>query len=344
MTNRLWSPRLQKWLSLSALFILTLLPCVLISSLFAISIAHALYFQVTLMGVNALLLCQQHFLSKKASSSDKHLLNANDPHESNIIEIFEDVKSRAKLSNITLFANDSLDDCSATGWPFANTILLSENLIGFCKKDFPKKTLAAIFAHELTHLKNADTFSRLVTLFCVSTIELEFYIFIASGIIIGALTSAYLLSLLIGSAPLLFLKDILVLALPLTCTVLGMGCFKKLMVFFQQKLSHALEFMADEGAVILTHDPVSVALMPFEINFHRLSLQPDIPYFKDIQIMAKKHGIQTGELYRQTLKNANKSLDNSDPAQHSHPPDAMRRKVIKAANSQAFKGIPKLLY
>jgi len=331
MAKGIWSPRLQKWLSLCALVINSLLPCLLIFSLFSVTIWQGLGCQLAFFLVNSLL-----FLKKFFYSRDDYLHNAHPTlNEPVVMSIFSEYAARAQIDDVKLFADkEKSPRCDSLSWPYANSVSISAGMLDLYSKGLPKQTLAAIFAHELTHLKNGDSATRLVSWLCKSAIELQLYIFIASALMVGAcLGVGYLLLSLSFSS-------LLTLALPLSCMTLGLQLLTQMNQFLYQKLNHALEFMADEGAVELTKDPLSTALMTFEIHFYSLNntyLPKAKLYFKDIQAIAKSRKIPTGEIYRQTLHTEH-PLDTP----MTHPLDTTRHLAIEEAYPEAFKNVPKL--
>ena len=322
------------------------------------------------MFANGLLLFYQHFISSSQSKSALvRKLNTKQPVEKSVMSLFNTLASRAKVANVKLNAHSSQNDSQATGWPFANTVTISEDLLANRKKGFPKQSLAAIFAHELTHLNNQDSLTRLVSWFFLTTLELQYHLFLACGTILLGFAIIYGIHALTVTSTISLLSDFFTLIFPLIGTLLGLKGILHLFSLLNEILSHALEFMADEGAVLLTNDPLSVALMTFEIQFYGLrmgkihfeianrdSVHIDSQLhqgrakqlFKEIHDIAKAEHLPTGEIYRQTIQHAFKNhvLPTVGSLIHrprSHPFDAMRRKVIKTAHPHIFKGILKIL-
>ncbi|MGE3320147.1 MAG: M48 family metalloprotease [Candidatus Berkiella sp.] len=330
MAKGIWSPRLQKWLSLCGLVTTTLLPCLLISFLFSVPIWYGVSCQLAVFVVNTLFFLRKFsYPFNTQLESEQKLLN-----EPDLVSIFAEHAARAQIHDVTLLLDKvSNPRCDSLSWPYANSVSMSNGMLALYRKGFPKKTLAAIFSHELTHIKNEDSAARLVSWLCKSAITLESHLFLVSGLILGACLAG---GFLLGFS----FSGLMTLVLPLFCSTLGLQLLTQLNQLLYQKLTHALEFMADEGAVELTKDPLSAALMTFEIHFYSLgnTYHPMAKeYFKRLKDMAKSHNIPTGEIYRQTL-HTEQTSDNLI----THPLDNTRYQVIKDAYPEAFKNLPKI--
>lgn len=329
MAKGVWSPRWQKWLSLCGLMINIFLPCLLVSVLFSVPVAYGVSCQLAFFIVNSLFFLKKFPYPSEEYQQDQQM-TLNEP---SIVNTFNQYASLAQVSCVKLLVdNTKLPRCESLGWPYANSVSVSKGMLTLLQKGFPKKTLAAIFAHELTHLKNGDSAARLVSLLFKSAIELESQIFLASGLILATyLGVSFFLSISISS--------LLTLALPLFCMILALQVLTQANQFLYQQHNHALEFLADEGAVILTKDPLSTSLMTFEIHFYSLATNNNpmaTHYFKHFQGIAKSRKIPTGEVYRQTLHTEQPST------LITHPLDSTRHQVIKEAYPEAFANLPKL--
>lgn len=305
------NPTWQKRIGLSTLTILSLSPILLVATIWSIPLVFAVYAQIAVMMISLTLLAIKYHFFRAPSNKNKRPINLNNATELKINKLLNKLAKKANIPSPTLIIenSDKILNAASSGWPYPTTIIyLSKAFFKLYPKALTQETLESTLAHELGHLKNEDTFNKIIAKLLKKTMSIYFQI--------ARILSLSLIVFYLGIAGYAFfyaipLNSIFTVAIPLE--LMGRLFFTTLLFRACQitvKLCNAYyqrskEFLADHFAAQLTQNPKAVSLCTYELDFHRLrygECAVTSPKWGEMQMPLGMNKTALQKLYRQRVK------------------------------------------
>jgi hypothetical protein len=362
-----FKPRTQKWLAVLGIAGISCLPVLIVHCVFDLSLLSTLLLQAAIFLITFLKNIDQYKLTQLPydktieSSKENPLLAKATLHFKKVIAKLSK-KATLKEPELIFTQSDSNDFSPASTATKGATdyIGLNVQVLDWFLDKSPPQITESILAHEITHIVNQDYLTDLMLTFLNNT-------FIFQKNILYALTLCSLvvlpfigLGLLIsGTSVELFLLTLPISGGLIICAA-ALKLLKHISEFVNGTYNRAVEYLADEGAIKLTDDPLSAALMGYEIKYEVLNRikreltdndpikLPITALVNDIEALSCKKGLSKGLIYQQAckwLKNDNLRLPlslNKKEDTHTHPSTKRRFKAIKLSHPEAIKKMPTL--
>lgn len=359
-----FKPRTQKWLSIASLVAINFLPMILAHFIIGLPFIYMFLAQTIYIGISYLFERRQDALSAKSLDSMIQLY-IEEPSVTQVVSYFKTIVSNlSKKANIPppelVFKTESIygSVASTASMGSKNYIDINPNhCIWFMNST--KQATTPTLAHEISHIINRDHQVDAIINILNKTLSIQKKILYVAAISSLLLPLTGLLILLSG-ATLEFFWLSLTLTSLLAVSAAVLNLLERISLFVNGTYNRATEYLADEGAVQLTNDPVHVALLGYEIKYEILNRmkvelednnplkQPITALINNIETLASKKKLSKGFIYQQAckwLKNDKKRLPpilNQFNDSHTHPSSKQRLKAIKLSAPKVFEAHSKL--
>ncbi len=357
-----FKPRTQKWLAVLSIAGINSLPMMLAHCVFGFPLLSMLLLQVASLLINL----YQNIMAKKPY--DKVIDNDKEnPFLTKAMDHFKKIIAKlSKKGNIkepevifTQSHENNISPASTASKGTRDFIGINVKVLDWFFYKSPPANTESILAHEISHIIHRDYQTDLIINLLNKTLLFQKNVLYAMALcslvfpLIG-------LGLLLSGATIEFFLLTLPITSGLAISAAVLNLLEDISRFANGTYNRAVEYLADEGAVKLTNDPVSVALIGYEIKYeilHRKQLTladndpiklPITTFVNNIEAIACKKGLSKGLIYQQAckwLKNNPQRLPiqfNLKKASHTHPSTKQRFKAIKLAAPEAFETFPTL--
>lgn len=271
-------------------------------------------------------------------------LSLDNPQENAFHQLLTTLCEQANIARPNLLVNTSSQNfifqASAWGWPYPETIIISEPLLKAYQVKLSQQTVKALLAHEISHIKNFDLLNHKILSAFKHLGQLHLLIVkLFSSLVL----CAFLLRFTQGA-----------LLIKLILNYLLFKCFSLLTKVLQRLFQQTQEFIADLDGAHLIHDPRAAAYFHYELFFHHLeqgkvilneqmialpNAAPLIEKYYEILTSPKRH-VSLGEIYYQFQKRYKPILPTwqlfYQQLFKTHPPTEARKALIESAFSHAF--------
>ncbi len=339
----------KKWGSFAGLLLLSFIPLLSISYIFAIPLLPAGLFHAGVCALGSFFALMGR--SSTSNQSERRDINLSCKQEREMYATLENLAKKANsptpLLKVETVKKGQRLGAYSKGFPHTPTIIVTEGFFQINQKHLTQDTIETLLAHELTHITKRDSLLALIhgVLEKAITIHLLISLVSVAAILGGAFLSMPIAPL---SASLIFS--------PLLLSGVFL-CFSFLKRIFDQ----SVEYIADLGAVQLTQNPRAAALFISEGRFHELAWgnviveknhdeiffkkKSAVTYYKKWCSEAEKTPNRRAEHYRMYMKkiseqmydNARKDFEVAPRLFPSgHPSMKSRRKAIKDTYPEAF--------